>query len=218
MERQIVKIDLTANELLSFASLEQIVNHLDNQGLVILPTETGYLLAANALDEEAVKNVFLAKCRPNTNPIHVVVSDLKMAERFVNMNDEAKKVFQHFLPGPITVVCPKKELVSDYLVANTGYLGIRVPDCPIVLQVVNALDKPITATSLNISGSGPKASLEETIAEMNWGDQTVYYVKQDHIIKYHSPSTLVKFAEGSWSVLREGPILKEEVEALLAQS
>lgn len=213
----IVKLPLTPNELLNFASLDIIVKHLDQGGLVILPTETGYLLAANALDVEAVKKVFIAKDRPITNPIHVVVSDLEMANELVELPQLAKELFYHFLPGPVTPVCPKKDVVSDFLVANTGYLGLRVPDVPVVLQVVRALGKPITATSLNLSGQDAKNDVEDTMKELHWGEEKVCFVRLDHVIKYDKPSTLVQFKEDGWEILREGAVSKESVEAVLLE-
>ena len=204
--QNIVSFELSSNGLLSFDSITAITHQLVNGGLVILPTETGYLLAADALNLTAVRKVFDVKKRPLTNPIHVVVSDLEMAERLVNLNPLARKLCYRFFPGPLTIICPKRPIISDELVANTGNLGIRVPDSPVVLQIVRAFGKPITATSLNVSGQPAGSSIENTIDELYWDNEIVYFVKNDSLVKYDMSSTVITFGTDPWRILREGPI------------
>ncbi len=213
---QVTELKLTSNYLLSFDTLNMVTRHLLNGRLVILPTETGYLLAANALNVEAVKKVFMVKERQMSNPIHVAVSGLDMAEKLVFLESESRILCNRFFPGPLTVICPKRPIVSDLLVANTGNLGIRVPDCPVTLQVVQALGKPITATSLNLSGKSSEKSVEDTIAALNWKDENlVYLVKDCGFITYDLPSTLVTFAARPWRILRQGPIKETELSAAI---
>lgn len=213
---QVIELKLTDNYLLSFDALNMVTHQLLNGRLVILPTETGYLLAANALDVEAVKKVFKVKKRQMSNPIHVVVSGLDMAENLVFLESESRRLCNKFFPGPLTVICPKRPLVPDLLVANTGNLGIRVPDCPVTLQVVQALGKPITATSLNLSGKSTGESVEDTIAGLNWKDENLVYLVKDYgLITYDLPSTLVTFGTKPWSILREGPIEKPKILAAI---
>lgn len=213
---QVIELKLTDNYLLSFDALNMVTHQLLNGRLVILPTETGYLLAANALDVEAVKKVFKVKKRQMSNPIHVVVSGLDMAEKLVFLESSSRRLCNKFFPGPLTVICPKRPIVSDLLVANTGNLGIRVPDCPVTLQVVQAFGKPITATSLNLSGELSEESVEDTIAGLNWKDEVLVYLVKDHgLITYDLPSTLVTFGTKPWSILREGPIEESEISAVI---
>ena len=217
LNSNIVELELTPNKLLSFDALERVVHQLVNGGLCILPTETGYLLAANAFDEEAIKKVFLAKGRSFNNPIHVIVSGMKMADELVFLPPEARKLCYKFFPGPLTVICPKKDFISDFLVAHTGNLGIRSADSSVTYQIVEAFGKPITATSLNLSGFSNENNIIDTINLMNWGNQTVLFVRNDKDIKYSKPSTLVTFATKPWSILREGPISSDEIKNAMSQ-
>lgn len=213
---QVIELKLTDNHLLSFNALNMVTHQLLNGRLVILPTETGYLLAANALDVEAVKKVFKVKERQISNPIHVVVSGLEMAEKLVYLESESRRLCNELFPGPLTVICPKRPIISDLLVANTGNLGIRVPDCPVTLQVVQAFGKPITATSLNLSGKSSKESVEDTITTLNWKDENLVYLVKDHgLITYNSPSTIVTFGTNPWNILRQGPIKESEISAAI---
>lgn len=217
LHQNFVRFDLSDNGLLSFDSISAIMHHLTEGGLVILPTETGYLLAADALNLSAVRKVFSVKQRPLTNPIHVVVSDMEMAETYVFLNPLARKLCYRFFPGPLTVICPKRPIISDELVANTGNLGIRVPDSPVVLQIVRAFGKPITATSLNISGKLADTSVENTIDAMYWGNETVFFVQNDSMAVFNSPSTIVTFGTDPWSIIRQGPIDSKTISEAMRQ-
>lgn len=214
-----IDLPLTSNRLLRLAELDAVVRHLRLGGLVVLPTETGYLLGASALDAEAVRRAFAVKVRSPRNPMHAAVTGVEMAERLAHLGDAARHLLQMFTPGPLTVVCPKREVVPDILVADTGTLGIRVPDSPVTLQVIAALGGPITATSLNVSGDPPRASVEETIAALEWKDEASLFVVKDPLTVLHSkPSTLVSIVDGRCLILRDGPVSAEAITAALSAS
>jgi L-threonylcarbamoyladenylate synthase len=208
---------LTPNRLLRLAELDAVVLHLRRGGLVVLPTETGYLLGAAALDADAVRRAFAVKVRSPRNPMHAAVTGVEMAESLVYLGEPARRLLQAFTPGPLTVVCPKREAVPDILVAGTGTLGIRVPDSPVTLQVLAALGGPITATSLNVSGDPPRATVDETIAALEWQHEALLFVVKDpHCVLHPRPSTLVSLVDGRRLILREGPISAAEIAAALS--
>ncbi len=209
-----MRFHVTKNRLLRLDDLNAITDQLVNGRLVVLPTETGYLLGADALNLDSVRRVFKVKNRPLTNPIHVIVSGLEMAEDLIFLSPTARRLCNSFMPGPLTIICPKKPIVSDLLVANTGNLGIRIPDNPVALQVAQAFRKPITATSLNVSGTSEGTSLDETLATLEWDDDPPIVVTADSaLFTYPSASTVVTFAVEPWQILRTGPITEEEIAA-----
>jgi L-threonylcarbamoyladenylate synthase len=213
-----IDLSLTPNRLLRLAELDVVVRHLRRGGLVVLPTETGYLLGAAALDEDAVRRAFAVKVRTPRNPMHAAVTGVEMAEQLAHLGHAARHLLQVFTPGPLTVVCPKRAAVPDILVAGTGTLGIRVPDSPVTLQVIAALGGPITATSLNVSGDPPRASVDETIAALEWKDEDSLFVVKDPLCVLHSrPSTLVSLVDGGCLILRDGPISAEAITAALSE-
>lgn len=212
-----IDLPLTPNRLLGLAELAAVVLHLRRGGLVVLPTETGYLLGAAALDADAVRRAFAVKVRSPRNPMHAAVTGVEMAERLAHLGDAARLLLQVFTPGPLTVVCTKREVVPDILVAGTGNIGIRVPDSPVTLQVIAALGGPITATSLNVSGDPPRASVHETIAALEWEDEASLFVVEDPLCVLHPrPSTLVSLVDGRCLILRDGPISAEAITAALS--
>lgn len=134
------------------ARIEKAVSVLARDGLVVYPTETVYGLGADALSEPAVMRVYEAKQRLLGKPISVAVSDLDMIYGISYVDEFAEAFIDRFLPGPVTVVLPVKNVLPGDLSCGTGTIGIRFPDHPLALALIRALDSPITSTSANISG------------------------------------------------------------------
>jgi L-threonylcarbamoyladenylate synthase len=210
-------LPLTANKLLHFSDAARIVSLLDGGGLAVLPTETGYMIAADATSVEAVTKVFTTKERTFANPMHVACGSLAMAGRFGQLTPATVRLMGAFTPGPLTVVVPKTKLLPDTLVTKDGTVGIRVPDHPATLQVVELLGRPVTATSLNRSGeeSGP---LDYNYLELlGWpGTESVVAIVEDETsITQTRASTLATLHGADLQILREGPITKADIERVL---
>ncbi|MEM6796778.1 MAG: Sua5/YciO/YrdC/YwlC family protein, partial [Acidobacteriota bacterium] len=140
---EIVTLTRRPSGLLSLADALLVSDGLRRGGLAVLPTETGYMLAARACDEAAVLRAFEVKRRDPAQPMHVACGSLEMARRFAVLSAAAERVMGAFTPGPVTVVAPKKEPLPDRLVTLRGTVGLRIPDCAATLQVVLALGEPI---------------------------------------------------------------------------
>ncbi|MFX0064311.1 MAG: L-threonylcarbamoyladenylate synthase [Candidatus Hermodarchaeota archaeon] len=207
---KLTELKLTPGKLLPFKSLQKIVDHLHLGGILILPTDTGYLLGVDALNISAVNHIFSVKKRPRTNPIHIAVCSIEMAMQYVNIGSNDLLLYKNFLPGPLTIVSPKKINIPDILVANKHTLGVRIPDSPIVQQVIHSFGKPITATSANISGR-QSLSIDQELAELNFGEEEqIYLVKDDKMI-YEKASTVVSCATMPPKIIREGPIKAKDI-------
>ncbi|MBX9679175.1 MAG: threonylcarbamoyl-AMP synthase [Gemmataceae bacterium] len=123
-------------------------------GLVAMPTETVYGLAANALDAEAVRRIFQAKGRPATNPVIVHVPDFASAEPLTErISPQARLLAERFWPGPLTLVLPKSEKVPDVVTAGGSTVAIRVPAHPVALGLLRAAKMPLAAPSANRSNA-----------------------------------------------------------------
>jgi L-threonylcarbamoyladenylate synthase len=134
-----------------------------NRGeVIVFPTETLYGLGADALNEFAVDKVFHLKGRDPMNPIPVLVSDEKMLGEIVqDVSPLAKRLMEHFWPGPLTLVLPARAHVPKPLTNVTGGIGVRISSQPIATRLVRALGRPLTATSANPSGKPPARTLLE---------------------------------------------------------
>jgi len=128
-----------------------VVDYLSQGKLVFMATETVYIAAVDATNSEAVLKLIAFKNRPFGKPFSVGVTDIKMAKKYATLNETATKLYQRFLPGPVTVVSKGKNTVSAGVEAENGTLGIRIPNYPFFLKVVNKFKKPITTTSANAS-------------------------------------------------------------------
>lgn len=139
----------------SSSALNDAAQILRDGGLVAMPTETVYGLAANALDGVAVAKIFAAKGRPGFNPLIVHVPDVAAAEKLVVMNDVARLIAESFWPGPLTMILPRAEHcpVSDLCSAGLPTLAIRVPALKATQDLLRACAVPLAAPSANKSGS-----------------------------------------------------------------
>lgn len=121
--------------------------------VVAIPTETVYGLAANALDSELVLRIFEVKKRPAFDPLIVHVATIQQAERFVSSFPVTlKNLAEKFWPGPLTLLLPKNNLIPDIVTSGLGRVGVRIPDHPLTLELLNRCDFPLAAPSANPFG------------------------------------------------------------------
>jgi L-threonylcarbamoyladenylate synthase len=166
--------------------------------LVVYPTETVYGLGADALDEESIERVFEAKRRARDKPISLAVPDVDAALEYVRATDREERFMREFLPGPVTVLCEKREEVPDALTGGRSRVGIRVPDHEVALALLGET-APVTATSANVSGR-PSAT---RVADVDDEIREAAAVVVDGGETGGTGSTVVNVADGT--IVREGP-------------
>jgi len=182
---------------------------LKKGGLVIYPTDTAYGLGANALDEEAVRKVYGIKGRDFSKPTHVIVRDWKMTEELAETNDLAKKLYDNFLPGPLTIILPKKKIVPDILTAGLKTIGIRIPNNEVTKILSNDLPFPYTTPSANKSGGKTPYSIDEVKKELNI--EKIDLIIDAGKLPEVKPSTIVDLSLSPPKILREGSITLKEI-------
>lgn len=149
------------------ASIRQAAHILSAGGLVVIPTETVYGLAANALSAEASQKIFALKNRPLTDPLIVHVPDLTTACKYARWDAHPGLVelAEAFWPGPLTVVLPKDDIIPGIVTSGQTTVALRCPDHPVALDLLRACAVPLAAPSANrfgkISPTTPAAVLEE---------------------------------------------------------
>ena len=193
--------------------LDQAVALLQGGGLVALPTETVYGLAADGLNTRAVEDIYKAKGRWEGKPLSVFVTGMEMAESLCrNIPEEAYRLAEAFWPGPLTLVLPDAGVVSGVVTAGGETLGVRCPDHPITLEVVRRLGRPLAAPSANPSGlPSPKDAqavlegLSGLIDAVVDGGPCVVAVE----------STIVDLTGQTPRILRQGGLAEAEIWAVL---
>jgi L-threonylcarbamoyladenylate synthase len=207
------------SRLIKLSDAARIAGHLKRGGLAVLPTETGYMLAALATSPPAIERAFNVKQRPASHVMHVACSSLEMAETIGRLKPYAAHLLGELTPGPISVITEKTPRLPDRLVSLDGTVGIRIPDHPATLQIISAVGAPLTATSLNASGSAPASIDRADLELLNWPDgQVSYVVADDEAIVYDQPSTLVRLTGDDPEILRGGPISQAEIRDVLRQA
>lgn len=193
------------------SKMMEIVDAVRGGGLVVYPTETLYGLGANAMDENAVKKVYMIKRRPFDMPLSVAVSDLNMIEEIAVLDHRARRLVERFMPGPLTILLTKRDIIPDILTSASTEVGVRMPDHPFALKLI-ARTGPITSTSANLHARPNPVSAQQAIDDL--GEAVPYYVDCGPTI-VGKPSTIIQFTEGSFEVIRAGAIPVPDIEAVL---
>ncbi len=189
--------------------IEKAAHILQQGGAVVCATDTGYLLGVDGLNVEAVKKVYAIKGRDFNKPIHLVVADIEMARRLAEIDSQAETIFQHFLPGPLTLVLKKKPLVPELLVSGLPGLGLRIPENAFLLKLVRQAGCPITATSANRSGQATPFSVDEVLQELGDAVSYVDLIIDQQTTQYAMPSTILDLTCRPPRILRQGPVSEE---------
>lgn len=172
--------------------------------LVIYPTDTVYGLGAVATNTEAVRKVFTAKQRDPEKPISIAFSSIEQARKYVEWNKAADALAEEFLPGALTIILNAKSALPKELTGGSEKIGIRIPNDPVALMLINSVGRPITATSANIAGAADPVTAQEAVEQI--GD-AVDVVIDSGECELQEPSTVVDTTDGV-KILREGAIEK----------
>ena len=190
-----------------------IKKEINDNNLVIFPTETVYGIGANALNIEAVNKIFEVKTRAKNNPLIVHLKNKKEISKYAYIeNDIEKKLIDTFMPGPITIILKKKDCIPECVTANLDTVGIRVPVNQIANRFLNIVDVPIAAPSANIS-SRPSGTKVSDIKKEFTGK--VEYIIDGGESKIGLESTVVKVINNVPTILRPGGITKEMIEEVI---
>ena len=122
-------------------------------GLLGIPTETVYGLGANALNETACRNIYIAKGRPQDNPLIIHIPEASWLSRYCkDIPETAYRLAEAFWPGPLTMILPKQDMVPMATTGGLETVGVRCPDHPVTLEIIRRAGVPVAAPSGNLSG------------------------------------------------------------------
>lgn len=186
---------------------------LKKGGIVAVPTETVYGLAANCYDEDAVRKIFEAKGRPQDNPLIVHICDMEMLKDIAREIPEiALKCAKKFWPGPFTMILPKTEKIGDCISPNLDTVAIRLPDNEITAEIIRQSGLPLAAPSANRSGSPSPTTPEHVWADLEGRIDAVVYSDECSV---GVESTVVTFCEQPPRLLRPGGITPEQLKEII---
>ncbi len=196
------------------AALRFAADVLKNGGLVAFPTETVYGLGANALDENVVEKIFEAKGRPNDNPLIVHLSSYEDMHKYCDIQNEYLPKLYCFMPGPLTVVLPKKDIIPKSVSGGLDTVGIRVPQSLIARKLIELSGVPVAAPSANVSGKPSPTCAEHVINDLSG--------KVDVIIDGGSTgvgveSTVITLCTQVPLILRPGGVSHEALKVVLGK-
>lgn len=181
--------------------------------LVAIPTETVYGLAGNALNPVAVASIFETKNRPSFDPLIIHVSSLSEAEKYVSDIPQAlRKLADHFWPGPLTLLLPRKDSIPDIVTSGLDRVAVRVPDHPLTLELLSQIDYPLAAPSANPFGYISPTSPQHVDAQL--GDK-ISYILDGGKCKVGLESTIVGMETEEIVVYRLGGLEISEIEKLI---
>lgn len=147
------------------AQVDIAVSHLSRGGVVAIPTDTLYGLAASAVDPEAVARVFGIKGRPGGMAMPVLLADPQDLDLYAtDLSEVARELANRFWPGPLSLVLKRSEAMPDAATAGRDTVALRVPDHPVPRAIARRLGAPITGTSANPSGQ-PAATTAAKVRE-----------------------------------------------------
>ena len=199
------------------SNIKKAKKYLDNDDCIAVPTETVYGLAGNAYSNKAVKKIFKLKKRPSNNPLIVHYYNFNKLKKDCDINENFKKLYKKFSPGPITYVLSLKKncKISNFVTNKQKSLAVRFPKHPLFRKLLKNLDYPLAAPSANISTK--LSSVQASDVKEEFGSKVRYILNggkcnigvESTIINLTNKPTLLRF--GSLEISRIEKILKKKI-------
>lgn len=216
MKTKVWLVDNAGDLSTSFPHITDAASFLQNNEVVAFPTETVYGLGGNATSTEAVEKIFNAKGRPGDNPLIVHISNRLQLEKLVTeVPTVAEKLMDSFWPGPLTLIFQAKEnAVSHRVTAGLSTVGIRMPDHPVALALIEKSGLPLAAPSANLSGKPSPTTAQHVFDDL---DGKISGIVDGGATGVGLESTVVDCTEEIPTILRPGGVTKEQIEEVIGR-
>ena len=190
-------------------NIEKAGRLLGSGEVVGIPTETVYGLAADATNPDAVSKIFVAKGRPQDNPLIVHIADKTDIEKYAkDIPEIAYRLADKFWPGPLTMVLPKKDIIPKVTSGGLDTVGIRFPSNPIAQKIIKVSGLPLAAPSANLSGKPSTTTAKHVYDDMNG---RISAIVDGGACSVGVESTVISFSVEDVIILRPGFISKEDL-------
>lgn len=195
--------------MINESELDEVVKVINNDGIVVFPTETVYGIGGSALSKIAIDRVYEAKKRPREKAINILVSDKTEIEKYAKINsDLERKIIETFMPGPITIILEKQKNFGAGFTLDNNTIGVRIPDNKITSTILKNIKVPLIAPSANISGRPSGVNVADIVEDFR---DSVDIIIDGGNAKLGLSSTIVKVENNDIQIIREGIITKEEI-------
>lgn len=192
--------------------LDEAAEILRTGGTVAFPTETVYGLGANALDEKAIQQIYVAKGRPSDNPLIVHISDVTDLENLVELTAIAEPLMQAFWPGALTLIFKSKGTVAKSVTAGLNTLAIRMPSHKVARLLISKAGVPIAAPSANLSGKPSPTEGNHVVDDLRGRVDGIVIENQS---QHGLESTILDLTLSPPMLLRPGSITIEQIEKII---
>ncbi len=211
----IIETIIEGQDIQNQQKIETAAKILREGGLVAFPTETVYGLGADALNPAASKKIYEAKGRPSDNPLIVHISCMEDLDKIaVRIPAQAKKLAEHFWPGPLTMIFEKRKIVPAETTGGLSTVAVRMPDHPVARDLIQAAGGYIAAPSANTSGKPSPTRAEHVALDM---DGRIPMILDGGAVGIGLESTIVDFSEERPMVLRPGYITPDMIREVIGE-
>jgi L-threonylcarbamoyladenylate synthase len=188
--------------------------------VVAFPTDTSYGLAVDATNPAAVIKLYKIKGRTFTNPVAVIIPSQAYAKKIIHWPKAAERLAKRFWPGPLTIALPLKKPSGTFkkLAGGTGSLGLRLPNYKIAQDLAKFLQRPITATSANISGKPSAYTADQVISQFSKQKFKPDILIDKGALPRRQVSTVITLQQtGEWQIVRPGPITEKQIKQIFTK-
>ena len=184
-------------------------------GLVAVPTETVYGLVGNGLDEEAVKQIYEVKGRPQVKPLSLMVPGAEAMDRYCeDVPQGARLLAERFWPGPLTIVLKAKDFIPSIVLAGGDTVGLRCPDHPMTLELLKKAGVPFAAPSANPSGEESPKTAQKV---WDYFSGRIEGIIDGGECGIGRESTIISMAQKPYRILRQGALAEKEIASALTE-
>jgi len=181
-------------------TIRHAVYVLSQGGIIVYPTDTVYGIGCDISKKHAIERILQIKARSAKKPFSFICSDLKHISHYAEVTDSNYRILKRFLPGPYTFILPATRYVPQLLRAKQKTVGIRIPNHPVPLALVQELGNPLLSTSANLTGENVVADPDEI--EHLFG-KLVDMILECGVLP-NMPSSVISLADDKVEVLRQG--------------
>ena len=193
--------------------IKEAVKKILEGGIIFIPTDTVYGIAANPYNDKAIKKIFSIKKKSLNNSLVLLCSNYKMAKKYAIFNKIADNLKKNFWPGPLTLILKKKSnlKISKKWVSKNNSIGLRIPDHSIPRKIINKCNFPIFCTSANISGKKSCRNVNDIVK--NFKNKKITIINGGKT-KFGVDSTIIDVTKDKINILRKGYINKKKIKKL----